>query len=139
MIFLLIDLKTVTFNGNKKLINFLNISYIEEKKVTNNITKVVLKKFGKYCWKILLMWHISWEKEKWTLKPWTRVELSPSEPRRLLLCPRVAFRRQASESFFPRIVDRREFLLQLLFCACCTEMRIMIRYRKNNSQKFFQV
>lgn len=55
MIFLLIDLKTVTFNGNKKLINFLNISYIEEKKVTNNITKVVLKKFGKYCWKILLM------------------------------------------------------------------------------------
>lgn len=139
MIFLLIDLKTVTFNGNKKLINFLNISYIEEKKVTNNITKVVLKKFGKYCWKILLMWHISWEKEKWTLKPWTRVELSPSEPRRLLLCPRAAFRRQASESFFPRIVDRREFLLQLLFCACCTEMRIMIRYRKNNSQKFFQV
>lgn len=48
MIFLLIDLKTVTFNGNKKLINFLNISYIEEKKVTNNITKEVLKKFGKY-------------------------------------------------------------------------------------------
>lgn len=53
MIFLLIDLKTVTFNGNKKLINFLNISYIEEKKVTNNITKEVLKKFGKYCWKTL--------------------------------------------------------------------------------------
>lgn len=80
---------------------------------------------------------ISWEKEKWTLKPWTRVELSPSEPRRQLLCRRAAFRRQASESFFPRIVDRREFLLQLLFCACCTEMRIMIRYRKNNSQIFF--
>lgn len=63
MIFLLIDLKTVTFNGNKKLINFLNISYIEEKKVTNNITKVVLKKFEKYCWKTLDVTYIVRERK----------------------------------------------------------------------------
>lgn len=120
------------FNGNKKLINFFNFSYIKGEVTSNmNITKGSFEK----SWKTSLenTWcDIYREKKKWTLKPWTRVELFPNEPRRLLLCPRAAFRRQASESFFPRIVDRREFLLQLLFCAYCTKMRIMIRYRKNN-------
>lgn len=49
MIFLIIDSKTVIFNGNKKLINFLNFSHlIERKEITNNITKKVLKKVGKH-------------------------------------------------------------------------------------------
>lgn len=48
MIFLIIDSKTVIFNGNKKLINFLNFSHIERKEITNNITKKILKKVGKH-------------------------------------------------------------------------------------------